>query len=166
MVEPDFTPLPVYEAMQNFELPRVLHPGVHQADHWAINLGTYERVAMDSAEFGEALALTSATFYATGTQVTIRWRGERLRINSDNEQEHHYAEYNVTGTPDAWIETTIPNPNADPMIVGLQADTPFLLDSVTVSDRTIPQLTPIVGTLIALLITGIGAMVGVLWRRT
>jgi len=165
MVEPDFTPLPVYAAMQNFELPRVLHPGVHQADHWAINLGTYERVADDSAEFGAALALSSATFYATGTQVTIRWRGERLHINSDNEQEHHYAEYSVTGTPDAWTETTIPNPNAEPMIVGLQAETPFLLDSIIIDDLRAQQWTPVIGTLIALLLTGIGAMVWYVWRK-
>ena len=41
MVEPSFTPLPVYEAMKAYaaELSPTLHPGTHQEDHWAL---TYE----------------------------------------------------------------------------------------------------------------------------
>lgn len=38
MVEPDFTPLPVYEAMREYIAGVVptLYPGVHQEDHWAL----------------------------------------------------------------------------------------------------------------------------------
>ena len=38
MVEPDFTPLPVYSAMQRLtaESPKV-YPGYHQEDHWALS---------------------------------------------------------------------------------------------------------------------------------
>ncbi len=38
MVEPDFTPLPVYERMQEYiaHLTPTLYPGHHQEDHWAL----------------------------------------------------------------------------------------------------------------------------------
>ncbi|MCX7682193.1 MAG: hypothetical protein N2508_09570 [Anaerolineae bacterium] len=38
MVEPDFTPLPVYEAMREYitGLTPTLYPGYHQEEHWAI----------------------------------------------------------------------------------------------------------------------------------
>jgi len=47
MVEPDFTPLPVYEAMQEYtaSLIPTLYPGVHQEDHWALEYeGDWETV--------------------------------------------------------------------------------------------------------------------------
>ncbi|MBL7063819.1 MAG: hypothetical protein ISS49_06355 [Anaerolineae bacterium] len=38
MVEPDFSPLPVYEAMREYtaSLTPTLYPGAHQEDHWAL----------------------------------------------------------------------------------------------------------------------------------
>ncbi len=38
MVEPDFAPLPVYEAMRDYTsgLAPTLYPGTHQEDHWAL----------------------------------------------------------------------------------------------------------------------------------
>jgi hypothetical protein len=39
LVEPDFTPLPVYHALKEAatgDQARVLYPGVHQEDHWAL----------------------------------------------------------------------------------------------------------------------------------
>ncbi len=38
MVEPDFTPMPVYEAMREYtaNLTPALYPGVHQEDHWTL----------------------------------------------------------------------------------------------------------------------------------
>ena len=38
MVEPDFTPLPVYEALKEYaNQPPVMYPGYHQEDHWAVS---------------------------------------------------------------------------------------------------------------------------------
>jgi hypothetical protein len=38
MVEPDFTPLPVYEAVKEYaNQPPVMYPGYHQEDHWAVS---------------------------------------------------------------------------------------------------------------------------------
>jgi len=47
MVEPDFTPLPVYEATRDFtaNLTPTLYPGTHQEDHWALEYeGDWETV--------------------------------------------------------------------------------------------------------------------------
>ncbi|MBK8029295.1 MAG: cellulase family glycosylhydrolase [Chloroflexi bacterium] len=166
MVEPDFTPLPVYEAMRNFDLPRVLYHGVHQADHWAITGEEAVPIQTDAgAQFGEASLVESAPVNAYGTHVTIRWKGERLQV-FEIVDAIPIADY-VSPNPDEWTETEIhASLWATTVRYGISSDAPFLLDSITVSDRTIPQLTPIVGTAVALLITGIGAMVGYLWRKS
>jgi len=47
MVEPDFAPLPVYEAMRAYtaNLTPTLYPGTHQEDHWALGYeGDWETV--------------------------------------------------------------------------------------------------------------------------
>ena len=47
MAEPDFTPLPVYQAMQEYTaaLTPTLYPGMHQEDHWALQYdGAWETV--------------------------------------------------------------------------------------------------------------------------
>jgi len=55
MVEPDFTPLPVYEAMQEYtaSLTPTLYPGVHQEDHWALDYaGDWETIHDTAATLG------------------------------------------------------------------------------------------------------------------
>jgi len=52
MVEPDFTPLPVYEAMREYTagLIPTLYPGVHQEDHWALDYeGGWEGVRVSES---------------------------------------------------------------------------------------------------------------------
>jgi hypothetical protein len=52
MVEPDFSPLPVYEAMKAYtaSLTPTLYPGTHQEDHWALAYeGTWETVPVTSS---------------------------------------------------------------------------------------------------------------------
>jgi hypothetical protein len=47
MVEPDFTPMPVYGAMRQYATTIIptLYPGAHQEDHWALGYGEgWERV--------------------------------------------------------------------------------------------------------------------------
>ena len=54
MVEPDFTPLPVYDAMAELagEHPR-MYPGFHQEDHWAIGYwGDWPRIESSEATLG------------------------------------------------------------------------------------------------------------------
>jgi hypothetical protein len=56
MVEPDFSPMPVYTALQAYthsDAPQVLYPGVHQEDHWALNYeGPWETRSDAAAELG------------------------------------------------------------------------------------------------------------------
>jgi hypothetical protein len=87
MVEPDFTPLPVYEAMQSYTrgLSPTLHPGTHQENHWALTYaGAWERVSpaasplhdyQRSAQAGDALQ-----FAFTGRSVTLHPGPEEGRV--------------------------------------------------------------------------------------
>ena len=56
MVEPDFTPLPVYYALKEYihsDEARVIYPGVHQEEHWALTYtGPWETRADPTAELG------------------------------------------------------------------------------------------------------------------
>ena len=59
MVEPDFTPLPVYDAMRQYttELTPLLTVGVHQEDHWALTYeGDWERVSEEASQRGSESA--------------------------------------------------------------------------------------------------------------
>jgi hypothetical protein len=54
MVEPDFTPLPVYEALKAYATQSpVMYQGLHAGDHWAVTWeGNWERVGDDQALLG------------------------------------------------------------------------------------------------------------------
>ena len=78
MVEPDFTPLPVYEAMQEYTngLTPALYPGTHQEDHWALDYaGDWETVHDEAAMLGDYRRATTpvATLHFTfeGTSLTL-----------------------------------------------------------------------------------------------
>ncbi len=59
LVEPDFAPMPVYQALKDHmtsEEARVLYPGVHQEDHWALEYeGEWEPRFQPDAELGSDL---------------------------------------------------------------------------------------------------------------
>jgi hypothetical protein len=57
LVEPDFTPLPVYDALkEHTSQPPVLYPGVAQEDHWALTYsGPWEPIDDTDAELGAYL---------------------------------------------------------------------------------------------------------------
>lgn len=54
MLEPDFTPLPVYEAVKRFaNRPPRMYAGTHQEDHWAVTwTGQWRQVADEAAMLG------------------------------------------------------------------------------------------------------------------
>ena len=63
MVEPDFTPMPVYDAVRQYTagLTPILYPGTHQEDHWALEYtsasvnageGDWEAVRDEAAVMG------------------------------------------------------------------------------------------------------------------
>ena len=75
MVEPDFTPLPVYDAMREYisSLTPTLYPGVHQEDHWALEYeGEWEQVRDGSAVLGTYLRARGPA------RVTFAFEGNRL----------------------------------------------------------------------------------------
>jgi polysaccharide biosynthesis protein PslG len=56
LLEPDFTPMPVYEALKAYaNQPPVIYPGIHEEDHWALRYrGDWETQHGPSAQLGAA----------------------------------------------------------------------------------------------------------------
>jgi len=78
MVEPDFTPMPVYEAMREYtsNLTPALYPGTHQEDHWALEYaGDWEAVRDAAATLGAYRRATTPgaalRFTFEGTSLTL-----------------------------------------------------------------------------------------------
>jgi hypothetical protein len=92
MVEPDFTPLPVYKAIKTkTEEPPIVYPGWHQASYWAINYeGDWQPVSQPSATFGDALAGqpgSTATFIFEGSSLAVAAGGNgRLRVQVNQKE--------------------------------------------------------------------------------
>jgi hypothetical protein len=76
MVEPDFTPLPVYHAIQaQTRQTPILYSGWHQANHWAINYqGHWRPNHHQAATFGDILT------GQPGDTVTFTFEGHRLDL--------------------------------------------------------------------------------------
>ena len=74
MVEPDFTPLPVYESLkEQAHQPAVMYAGWHQAAHWAVTYqGNWSPAQHPAATFGDALA------GQVGDTATFTFEGNRL----------------------------------------------------------------------------------------
>ncbi len=138
MVEPDFRPLPVYDAVKNYihaDVP-TLYPGVHQESDRAITVAQDAQIkAVGGAQLDTAALTESAQFRASGTDVQIRWRGDDpIRVMVDGVRTTGA----LAGNFDAenWrvasvVQSTLPQTHA----IQISADAPFLLDSVTVYDR-------------------------------
>ncbi len=79
LVEPDFTPMPVYEALKSFmhsAEAQVLYPGVYQEDHWALIYdGAWETRSDPTAELGSYRYTedrqSGTTFTFSGTDLWI-----------------------------------------------------------------------------------------------
>jgi hypothetical protein len=80
MVEPDFTPLPVYEAMHEYtaNLVPTLYPGVHQEDHWTLSYeGDWETVRVGESANQRGGAVTLGAYRrATAPGATLRFTFE------------------------------------------------------------------------------------------
>lgn len=78
MLEPDFTPLPVYDAMKTYTArPPVMYPGYYQEDHWAVEWdGDWELVDDVWAVLGRyressGPALLRFTFHGTDLSLVV-----------------------------------------------------------------------------------------------
>jgi hypothetical protein len=78
MVEPDFTPMPVYNAMKAYatEISPTLYPGTHQENHWALAYeGAWE---MGGGDGGELSRYRRAT--EDGATLRFAFEGARLTL--------------------------------------------------------------------------------------
>jgi hypothetical protein len=77
MLETDFTPLPVYEALKTYATQTpVMYQGLHQADHWAVAWeGEWERVDDERALLG-----TYRTTGDVGARVLLTFDGRGLAV--------------------------------------------------------------------------------------
>jgi hypothetical protein len=169
MVEPDFTPLPVYDSMKQYITTQtpVLYPGVHQAEDWGIKYeGTTSPdfvplATEENAQFGTALFLgregTEAdcakrvSFTAAGTDIIIRVKTEfdtGIILFKDENMEG----WRETKLSDGWSSITIHRswlPEKHSFVICSDdygdryiTSTPF--DSITVVDRTFQNVAPLV----------------------
>ena len=147
MVEPDyqpetprFTPLPVYNAMQNYIMTQapILYRGTHQAETWQIK-SKGERISDPSAQFGQAVRFESGLRFNTrGTSVDIVWK--------------------PADTPNArWRTTRIELSAllADTQTINFGEDA-LIVDEIIVADMSMNRLVP----LLAVGVTGIILLVG------
>jgi hypothetical protein len=166
--KPSYTPLPVYWAMRDYlaNVPAVVYQGVHQAgQHYALRTyadgltPTGDRipaplVAADGAQFGTAARAGELNVDAVGTEVVIRWRGERLVLLRDGDD----TAYPSDGR--RWEELTVSVSALTAQPVGLQLLAPsgeVLFDSVTVYDHSGRNLAVLAGITAAALLLMVGA---------
>ncbi|MBE0691063.1 MAG: hypothetical protein IH587_13170, partial [Anaerolineae bacterium] len=153
MLEPDFTPLPVYDAMRDYvaNTQPMLYPGVHQAEHWAVE-HAHEAAILpsDSAEFGTYVSSQEISLTAYGTDVIVRlldedpstivldgeiWGGRIFEMSSDEDAGAY-----LVHLPMSFVagEHAI-------RIVGAQGS-PVAIDSITVIDRGLQHLLPLLAS--------------------
>ncbi|MEA3375582.1 MAG: hypothetical protein U9R72_05220 [Chloroflexota bacterium] len=78
MVEPDFTPMPVYGAMRQYatNVTPTLYPGTHQEDHWALTYdGGWESAGDETAAMGRYRRATAA-----GATLRFAFDGASLQL--------------------------------------------------------------------------------------
>lgn len=140
MVEPDFTPLPVYASVRQYirSTAPTLYAGVHQHDDWALTLTDAQEETPGDAELGTAARTQAARFAADGTDVVVRWQGSSLAVESAAGDSPVRA---IFSGGSGWNTTHITPEGGSSLsarrleftLTGAE-DSPFLLDSITVYD--------------------------------
>lgn len=172
MVEPDFTPLPIYESMREYVtgLTPTLYMGTHQADdNWAVTLSdTAQVVDVEGAQFGQAVETDSLSFTAQGTEVVVRWLGD---TPPQIERDGQIIQPNNTEDADGWNRLIVAQ-SLTPQAVHLRlsSETPFMVDAISVYNRTLVNLYPLVASglaigLVALYVVGSAIVTRVRQRR-
>jgi hypothetical protein len=152
MVEPDFTPLPIYDAMREYiaaEQP-ILYPGTHQEDHRFL---TYAEDAAptqdDEAQFGRGMLTSELALTTHGTEVVLRWRGDEpisVRVGNDPPLSIGARRENAE-----WQSGHVfLSLNAGTRTISFSSLRPFEVDSVTIIDRTATHASVGVGALVVI----------------
>lgn len=168
MVEPDFTPLPVYAAMRDYiaQTTPTLYLGIHQEDHWAITLGEdAETIEMEGAQLRRAAQTTSASFTTRGTHVWARVRGEgAISVTVDDIDVGAQRATLLQG--DGWTMLPLTSAfTAETHTITLTSEMPFALDSIMVLDRTTDHLLPLVLSVAGVGLFALLALLAALWQR-
>lgn len=152
MVEPDFTPLPVYHALKDYitTLTPTLYRGTHQESHWALTLpNEAQRVPAEAAQFGHATRTPSAAFIAYGTEVAVRWQGGgAVGVYRDDTLLYTLpSNANAAYTKDGWHELRVRlSWIAEPHNIRIEADDDtLLLDAIIIYDNTVRDIGVLVG---------------------
>ena len=179
MVEPDFTPLPVYDSMKqyiNSQKP-VLYAGVHQAESWAVQSTDAKLEDEVDAEFGKVLRLQWANLTVYGTDVKIRFKGvagpeadignQHLFLNDPSAFEPYEHMQTRIHFIDPWQEVMIHlSSTADFHSIKNLGFPEGLtnLDSITVLDRTVQNILPIAASLAGVFVITIYVILSA-WRE-
>lgn len=161
MVEPDFTPLPVYDSIRAYiaDLTPALYRGVHQGEHWAIDSGESELVTHAEAQFGEAVRMNGMRFTAYGTGLRLRWHaaGESVPVEITVNDSTWLL---IPGF--GWNEETLAFSVLPQTFTVTTEDAGWLLDSVIVYDYTTEHVLAIV--VVTLIIIMLPTLI-LMWRR-
>ena len=154
MVEPDFTPLPVYDSMKQFITTQtpVLYPGVHQAEDWRVKPGDNTKIVdVDEAEFGKAVEGNEViTFTAYGTDLIVRWHIEenkRLAVLGTDENPIKLV---LNASSNTWTESRVPfSFVAKQQFIDFTSQNyvTYTIDSITILDRTFENLFPYIAAI-------------------
>ncbi len=141
LLEPDFTPMPVYEALKEANRqPSVLYRGYHQEDHWAITYeGKWTAQADAQAVLGQVMESQSlaaaAIFTMYGNRLTLvlhpKSEGQlRIRVGDD------FAKvFEVTNQPLALTVFNHLRPKTHKVTITHLGGGPLRIDGVVVEDR-------------------------------
>ena len=98
MVEPNFTPLPVYESMKEYtnNLTPTLYPGHHQENHWALE---YDGAWEDAGDFRRATesgAVLQFTYEGGTLRLLPGPGGGEVEVRIDGDEAHTFP---LNGSP-------------------------------------------------------------------
>jgi len=177
LVEPDFTPMPVYDALKDYihsAEAQVLYPGVYQEDHWAlIYEGLWEARSDPAAELG-SFQLTEDS--QAGVTFTFAGTGLSLKTGPGLEGTFSFAldggaEQSVSFAAGEEIALARSLPRGEHTLTIRAMPGPLSLDSLTIRERSliIPWLVAgaaiLVLVLLAVLVAGIVARRRPWYRR-
>jgi hypothetical protein len=139
MVEPDFSPMPVYEAIKaKTGEPPVVYPGWRQANHWAIIYdGNWQKMPHPSATFGEALAGQpgdTAAFTFEGSRLAVAAVGNgRLQIQVDQAEPVELDLFQAS--PESPVEITAGLAAGPHQVELVVLEGPLLIDGFVIKNR-------------------------------
>jgi hypothetical protein len=164
LLEPDFAPLPAYQALSDAaRLPPVMYRGYHQEDHWAVTyigweerrderaiLGTYRQATNDNAQ-------ASLTFDGSDLWLVVpRWPdGGWLEVTVDGGPPQIVSQ----DSPETAFGGKVPiarNLRQDQHVVRITAHDGAVIDGFVVQDRPIRLVQRVAG--VAAVIVALAAL--------